>query len=352
MTLAYAYGGPPLRGVLKSVPEDFVVEETLSFGADGLGEHDLLRIEKRGANTEWVARGLARYARVSQVAVGFAGLKDRLAIARQHFTVQLPGRRVDWTGLDLPGVTVLEVKRHSRKLKRGALTGNGFELCLREVLGDRDQAEQRLQQLRQGGAPNYFGGQRFGHDGGNLDLARRVFAGERLERAERSFGLSAARSAIFNSVLDLRVRQQSWDRIIAGDLCNLAGRRAWFGPVEPDATLASRCASGDIHPTGPLWGSPPASATADCAAIEAQGAALWPEFAAGLVAMGMDSERRALRALPGFLDWTWDALAATDVAGATLRLRFALTPGAYATALIRELIEVEGEMPTGVDTPD
>lgn len=352
MSLEYAYGGPPLRGVLKSAPEDFVVEETLSFSADGLGEHDLLWIEKRGANTEWVARGLARFAKVPQVAVGFAGLKDRFAVTRQHFTVQLPGRSVDWSTLALPGVQVLSVGRHSRKLKRGALSGNGFALVLREVDGDREGAERVLQQLRTGGAPNYFGEQRFGHGGGNLDLARRLFAGERLERAERSFALSAARSAIFNSVLDRRVRAGSWNQVIDGELCNLAGKRAWFGPVTPDATLVERCAAGDIHPTGPLWGTPAAPVAADCAALEQECAETWSELTAGLAASAMESERRPLRAVPERLSWDWDVDAAAVGPPTLLRLRFALPPGAYATAMIRELIDVGGAMPPGADTPD
>jgi tRNA pseudouridine13 synthase len=351
VNLAFAHGGPVLRGVLKTTPEDFVVEETLSFSADGQGEHDLLCIEKRGANTEWVARGLARFAGVAKVAVGFAGLKDRHAVARQHFTVQLPGRQVDWSALALPGVRLISVARHSRKLKRGALTGNGFILGLRHIEGDRGQAEQRLQALKQGGAPNYFGLQRFGIEGGNLDLARRFFAGESLDRSERSFALSAARSAIFNSVLDARVRLGNWNQVIEGDLCNLAGRRAWFGPVEVDETLLRRCAEGDIHPTGPMWGTPPAPVAADCAAIEQQVADAWQDLSAGLVAAGLESERRALRVIPALLSWDWETVTdpGESAQGLLLRLRFALPPGAYATAFIRELIDVEGDIPVGAD---
>lgn len=354
MSLAYAHGGPVLRGVLKSIPEDFVVEETLGFTADGLGEHDLLYIEKRGANTEWVARGLARYAGVAKVAVGFAGLKDRHAVARQHFTVQLPGRQVDWTGLVLSGVRVLSVSRHSRKLKRGALTGNAFVLGLRDIQGDRTRAEQRLITLQQAGAPNYFGTQRFGHDGGNVALARRLFSGAHLDRTERGFALSAARSLIFNAVLDTRVRQGNWNRIIDGELCNLAGKRAWFGPVEVDETLSKRCLDIDIHPTGPLWGVPPAPVAGACAQLELGAAEQWPDLAEGLITAAVESERRALRVVPSPLNWSWEGDANDPAAAADslLRLRFALPPGAYATSFIRELIDVEGEIPAGAFTPE
>lgn len=348
MSLAHAHGGPALLGVAKLELEDFIVEESLGFVADGLGEHDLLLIEKRGANTEWVARGLARHAKVSQVAVGFAGLKDRQGITRQHFSVQLPGRTVDWSTLALPGVTVLAVQRHSRKLKRGALTGNRFVLCLRRLQGDRALAEQRLQALRTHGAPNYFGEQRFGHEGGNLSLARRLFAGESLGRSERSFALSAARSAIYNAILDQRVRAGSWDQPIDGDLMNLAGRRAFFGPISVDDTLIARCAAQDIHPTGVLWGQGAPQSGGACAQLECAVAAQFADFMAGLDAWAMEHDRRPLRMTAGEFSWVWRA-------DDELQLSFVLPAGAYATAFVREVVALSDALndeTSGVDPID
>ena len=74
-------------GVLRARPEDFEVDEILGFEASGEGPHALLSVRKRGANTEWVARELARTVGVKPFEVGFAGLKDRNAITTQHFTV-------------------------------------------------------------------------------------------------------------------------------------------------------------------------------------------------------------------------------------------------------------------------
>ncbi len=90
--LPYAFGEPPLTARLRAGPEDFQVEEILGYDADGAGEHALLWVEKRGANTDWVARELAKFAGVAQVAVGYAGLKDRHAVTRQTFSVQLAGK--------------------------------------------------------------------------------------------------------------------------------------------------------------------------------------------------------------------------------------------------------------------
>ena len=57
--LPHAHGAPPLAAVLKAAPEDFVVEEVLGFAPSGDGEHAFLVVEKRGANTEWVAKRIA-----------------------------------------------------------------------------------------------------------------------------------------------------------------------------------------------------------------------------------------------------------------------------------------------------
>src|SRR5262249_317226 len=163
------------------------------------GEHVLLWVEKRGANTDWVARELAKFAGVPAVAVGYAGLKDRHAVTRQTFSVQLAGRPgPDWSTFPHAEGKVLAATRHSRKLKRGALRGNRFVLTLRDVQGDRTAAEQVLQQIAARGVPNYFGEQRFGREGDNVLQARAMFGGRRVERDKRSFLLSAARAQIFN----------------------------------------------------------------------------------------------------------------------------------------------------------
>lgn len=329
--LPTAFGPPPLRGTTRQQDADFRVVEELGFEPSGAGEHALLQVEKQGANTEWVARQLARFAGVAPVGVGFAGLKDRHAVTQQAFTVHLPGRPdPDWGAAAIPGVRVLSATRHARKLPRGALRGNRFELVVREVAGDRDAAAARLAALAARGLPNAFGEQRFGRAGGNLDAARAMFAGRRVERAERSILLSAARSAVFNAVLGARLADGSWERLEEGDVAQLDGTGSVFGPVSPDAALAERCARLDIHPTGPLWGRGEPRTAGAVRARELAAAEALPDLAAGLVAAGLDQERRALRVAVRGLAHRWD--------GDTLHLAFSLPAGAYATALLRELL--------------
>lgn len=332
--LPRACGVPPLQARLRSTPEDFLVEEILGYDAEGAGEHALLWVEKRGANTDWVARELAKFAGVSPVAVGYAGMKDRHAVTRQTFSVQLAGKPdPDWSGFPHADVKVLAATRHSRKLKRGALRGNRFVLVLREVRGDRAAAEQVLQQIASRGVPNYYGEQRFGREGGNVAQARAMFAGRRVERDKRSFLLSAARSQIFNEVLATRVERGSWDTALEGEIWSLAGSRSWFGPEPFSDVLAGRLASGDIHPSGPLWGQGEPPSQGEAGALEREIGAANDDLAAGLAAARVDQERRPLRLLPKDLRWHW-------LGDDALELSFELPAGAYATVVVREVASI------------
>lgn len=332
-----AHGELVLTALFRDRPEDFVVEEIAGFEASGQGEHLLLTIEKRGLNTVEVTQRLARWAGVRDVAIGYAGLKDRQAVTRQRFTVHLPGRDApDITTLGDDRLRVLDATRHARKLPRGALAGNRFELVLREVAGDRDGIEQRLAAVAQLGVPNYFGEQRFGRAGDNVAQALAMFAGRRVRREERSLLLSAVRSEMFNRVLAERVRDGSWRTGLGGEVWMLDGRRSVFGPEPLTPELASRCESFDIHPTGPLWGRGALRTDAECRSLEERvlGEAEVEPLRAGVEAAGMEQERRALRMRPGAMTWEWST---DDV----LRVAFELPPGAYATTVLAELGTVE-----------
>jgi tRNA pseudouridine13 synthase len=298
-----------------------------------------LEVEKCGANTEWVARELARFAGVAPMAVGFAGLKDRHALTRQAFTVHLPGRPdPDWTSLAVEGVKILAATRHSRKLARGALSGNRFRLVVREVEGDLAGVPALLAKIERAGVPNRFGEQRFGREAGNLTAALAMFSGRRVGKAERGRLLSTARSAIFNAVLDARVLGGSWNRCLDGDVFQIDGSGSIFGPEPLDDALTARVAAMGIHPTGPLWGRGEPRVSGEVAALEAAvanepGLAL---LAQGLKAAGVEAARRSLRVRVGGLAFSW-------LDGRTLELRFELPAGAYATMVAAELADFDFE---------
>lgn len=331
--LPYAHGGPSITAALRAEPADFRVDEILGFEPAGEGEHAFLTVEKTGANTEWVARQLAVVAGVAPLAVGFAGLKDRHAVTRQTFTVQLPGRTdPDWGALAIPGVRVLAATRHNRKLKRGAHRGNRFRIRLRNVRGALERIEAGLAAIGALGVPNYFGEQRFGRDGGNLALAEALFAGQRLARPQRGFALSAARSEVFNALLAARVADASWNRALDGEVWMLGGSHSVFGPEPFSDDLAVRLATFDIHPTGPLWGRGELRSSGAVRELEQAIAARHASLAQGLEKAGMEQERRALRL-------TVTGLEHESPSANELVIAFELGTGAFATSVLRELCE-------------
>lgn len=331
--LAPALGAPVLTARLRSTADDFFVEEIAGFTASGAGEHLLLTVEKRGMNTVFAAKQIAQWAGVDASAIGYAGLKDRHAVTRQRFSVWLPKKVApDVAALATEDLKVLDHAWHARKLPRGALAGNRFVLTLRELVGERAAIEARLQAIAARGVPNYFGEQRFGRKGDNVQQAVAMFAGRRVKREERSLLLSAARSELFNRVLSARVEAATWDTALEGEVWMLDGSHSVFGPEAFTPELQARLHAFDIHPTGPLWGAGELRSSGEAQVVEL--AALQGDTAtrlrAGLERAGLKQERRALRLRPDALAWTW-------LDQSSLQLTFALPAGCYATTVLQAL---------------
>ena len=336
--------GPVLgSGVLRAHPEDFLVEEELGFAPAGTGQHVLLKVRKRDANTQWVARELAKVCGCRPMDVGYAGLKDRHAVAIQWFSVPRPPRRTgawpqtpDGTWPRTAEFEVLEAHAHTRKLPRGALAGNSFTIRIREVsAGDLTE---RIRLVSERGVPNYFGPQRFGREGSNL---LRINAGlGALRPQERGFVLSAARSLIFNAVLAERVRDGSWEHLQPGDVANLDGSGSVFRVDAVDATLRERCERLDIHPTGPMWGRGQLTSQGRTAEVESKVAAQLPAAVELLEQARMEQERRSLRMAVRNVSWTQES-------ATTVVLCFRLSRGSFATTVLREILDVSGATEEG-----
>ncbi|MFN3862503.1 MAG: tRNA pseudouridine(13) synthase TruD [Roseateles sp.] len=307
----HAYPASGASATLKAHNEDFVVTELPLQLPSGAGEHLWLHVEKNGANTAFVAQRLAEAAGVRDWDVGYAGLKDRYAITRQWFSLYLPkGETPDLTALQHAEFKVLSQSRHVKKLRPGDLRGNAFRIVLRDVAGDRAAIEAKLQAVAAQGVPNYFGAQRFGHDGGNVEQGRRMLAREIRVRNPKKKGiyLSAVRSFVFNEVLALRIQQGLWGQTLPGDVLDDAGL-----------------------PTGPLWGRGRVSSTDAAQALELGVAERHAALCDGMEHAGLEQERRALVARPADLRWEWPQ-------ADQLVLTFALSAGNYATAVLDEIL--------------
>ncbi|MGA9573273.1 MAG: tRNA pseudouridine(13) synthase TruD [Lysobacterales bacterium] len=328
-------GAPQAGGIIRSRPGDFVVEEIPRVLPEGHGSHLWLWVEKRAANTEWVARELARVAGCAPRDVGYAGLKDRHAITRQWFSV--PATDVSCEMLENAGIEdtrILESRRHTRKLKRGTLDGNRFQLRIRQFKGDEAQVHTRLEKILASGVPNYFGPQRFGNRGQNVEQGFRLLQEKRrLPHHKKSIYLSAIRSFLFNHVLAERVRRGDWHTIIAGDLAMLDGTQSIFPCEKPGMDIEDRVRRHDIHPTGPMPGEKGTQPTGLTAELEQAVLANWPQLTELLIAQRVRADRRSLRLYPAALEWEFE--------GNDLTLAFVLPPGSYATTVLREILVFE-----------
>jgi tRNA pseudouridine13 synthase len=330
----YVYGSPSGQGKIRSYPEDFIVKENLAFEPSGAGEHVFLQIEKTGENTDYVARQLARFANVRQRDVSFAGIKDRHAVTTQWFSVWLPGKAdPDWKEFETANMKVVQTLRHARKLKRGVLSGNSFKLIIRDWQGDKDKTIQQLEAIKINGIPNYYGSQRFGHEGQNVNKALAMFDGAKVGREQRSLYLSAARSYLFNQILAYRVTRKNWNQSVAGDTYMFDLSHSCFKSELPDAEIILRLEAKEIHPTGVLWGRGEADVSVETLSIEQGIIDAYPKLAQGLIDCSVDRDRRALRVNVQDLNWQF-------VNDTTLEVGFTLPAGSYATSVLREIIEL------------
>jgi len=218
--------------------------------------------------------------------------------------------------------------RHHKKLRRGIHEANRFVIRLRQVQGDREAMESRLQQVVEQGVPNYFGEQRFGINGGNLLEADRLLAeqyGSNRQRGRRKQGsskggspkgglyLSAARSYLFNLVLAERIRQGCWVSSLEGE----------------------------EKPTGPLWGRGRSGEPAPVREIEEAVLSLWQDWMNSMEFSGLQQERRSLVLHPEGLSWQWFTSEEGGNDYMDLKLSFALPSGGYATSVLRELTQLQ-----------
>tara|TARA_R110000868_G_scaffold76105_1_gene219191 strand:+ start:444 stop:1493 length:1050 start_codon:yes stop_codon:yes gene_type:complete len=335
----YLATAPRATGHLKVEMADFQVSEKLGYEPCGQGEHIYLWVRKTGLNTAYLAEQIAKFARVSARDVTYAGRKDKYAITEQWFSVHKPGKaEYDWATLNVEGAEVLKAIRHDKKLRTGVLKGNNFCITIRNLV-DTSEIESRLTTLAAQGVPNYYGAQRFGDSrydarGGNLVLAEKMLGGEEIRnRNKRSMAISALRSWLFNEFVSRRIADGLFTQPMAGDVMLLAGSASFFCAADIDDTINQRLKSRDIQLSVPLWGQGQLASQTQALDYESKNASEYSSVTSALEKLGLKQERRALRLLPENMTWTL-----TDE---QLVLNFDLPAGAFATSVIREVVDIQ-----------
>ena len=333
LELAYLKTAPKQTALLKAECADFVVKENLGYSMAGEGEFVAVRVRKTDANTLFVGEKLAQFAGISARNMSYAGLKDRRAVTEQWFSLQMPGKTTpDFGDFQLEGIEILEVTRHNRKIRTGSLDGNYFDILLRNAI-ENDDLKVRLENLSKFGFPNYFTEQRFGRDGHNLTQALRWAKGEIQvkDRKKGSFYLSAARSEVFNLVVSERLKQGVANRVLPNDIVQLSGSHSWFVADEKEDlnVLQLRLEQGDLQLTAPLIGE---TAQPACS-LENDIVQQHQDIVNLMKQECLKPARRPLLMKPKDFNWQFEETG--------LRLKFYLPAGSYATALVRELVNIE-----------
>jgi len=334
-----AYPETNAHGILKLTPEDFQVDEIPLMSPKGEGEHIYLHIKKREVNTHWVARLLSEEFGVKEHDISYAGQKDRYAVTTQWFSIYAPKieRVLEARPFPEEDIEILVQTRHTKKLRRGDLIGNRFNIVLRNIKSSetsdslpatdaaslQETIENNLQKIKLNGVPNYFGLQRFGRGGGNMDQALAMLTGQRREKNRQKKGiyLSAARSYIFNQVLAARIEQGLWGQAMAGDIDVSANETQ-------DANKA----------TAPMWGRGRLNSHTETLALEQAISEPLQDLCNGMEHAGLNQERREIVSSIENMQWQW--LENSD-SSADLNISFALASGHYATSVLQEFMQVE-----------
>jgi tRNA pseudouridine13 synthase len=338
--------------IIRQTPQDFRVEEIPAYEPSGQGEHAVVTFRKIGLTTLDAVRSLARALGVDPRGAGFAGMKDRHAVTVQAASFPL-ARTVDLAravaAIALPHIEILDARRTDHKLKPGHLRGNRFAITLRGLDAAAIEGMERgFDALATRGMPNAFGPQRFGRDGSNPERALAWLRGQARpprSRAEQRLLFSAVQSRLFNEVLERRVADGTWTRVLPGDLAKKHDTGGLFavpleGPELDDAVR--RAEAGGICATGPLFGPRMTWPRGEVAELERQvlERTLGPaEGLAPFAPLGQGTRRPLVLRLS-------EPRTASDVEGGYLTLGFVLPKGGYATTVLSQLcrpIDAQGQ---------
>lgn len=335
----HLYGEVKAEADFKVNPEDFVVTEQLSFEPCGEGEHLFLLIEKRQLNTQQVCEYLAKFFSKRLRDIGYAGLKDKQSVSRQWFSVQMNVlAQPDLSSLQADGIKLVKHVRHNKKLKIGALTANHFDIRLGNV-SDKAWLLDRLK-LVKSGVPNYFGEQRFGFKGNNLNWTDRMADGEVIKNKKiRGFALSASRSYLFNEVVSRRIESGVFTQPQAGDVFMLSGSNSYFSEAISEQ-IETRLLQRDIQISAPLFGQGDLVSSAHTGELENEVASRFNHWLKMLADNGLKQERRSIGLIPAKMTWQENE--------ADVHLSFDLPTGCFATSVLRECVKIR-ELATDED---
>jgi len=133
---------------IKSIPEDFIVEEIPLIKFDDKGKYTYFLLKKTNYNTEKVIQKLSRYFKIPRKKFCYAGNKDKKAVTKQYCSVK--GKIKD---VEFADINIKVIGYGDEPISLGALKGNKFTITVRNITKLPDKTDFII---------NYFDEQRFG----------------------------------------------------------------------------------------------------------------------------------------------------------------------------------------------
>jgi tRNA pseudouridine13 synthase len=316
------------------------------------GEHLILKIRKKDLTTWELIDILSNFLGVKSREFGYAGLKDKDGMTIQHISIHKKFEKKLST-FKHPKIKILEKTYHNNKIKIGHLKGNNFFIRLKKVNPvTANIINSILKKISKDGIPNYFGAQRFGVDGNNYELGKKVANGEHhiKDRKKEKFLISAYQSYLFNRWLSKRVEISKMINTLSIDeISTHYGYSKENSKIYKNQKQFFKVLEGDVmhhYPYGKIF-------LAQDVASEAEKFARFDRVPTGLLVgkkvMLSDSDARDIEKeyddyilSNGTRRFAW--ISVDEIEGkyrkeeAWYELSFTLPKGSYATVLLEELL--------------
>jgi len=186
-----------LEGITRSIPEDFIVEEVWPSRICGIRYSFLNRLRDRlfsahQERKEYLHFTLVKYnwdtiralncirkkIGVSLKRFGIAGMKDKRALTAQRVSLW-KGRAAALARLKLPDMTLKDFAYADERINLGTAVGNSFTVTIRDISNKREEIFETLSLFQyiatSQGLPNYYGPQRLS---GNVEVGRAMKSGD------------------------------------------------------------------------------------------------------------------------------------------------------------------------------
>ena len=326
-----------IGGKIRKTLDSFVVEEIPLYEPIGKGEHLYINITKEGFTTREIQEKLAKFFDISINSVSFAGMKDKNARTTQTFSAHLVKIDENLENIakienNLP-IKVNWVKPHKNKIKIGHLLGNKFTIKITDLKISQDEALERskkiIEEIKRHGLPNFFGPQRFGIQGKNIERGLKIIQGSKFNGSKwkKRLLVSSFQSYLCNLYLFRRIETGNFKKILKGDIAKKYDTGGLF-EVEYLSKEQKRYENHEISFTAPIYGSKMWNAKGPSEELERK---VLEEFDLNIEDFHQRGTRRLGRLLVPSIN--------VKKSSSGLILNFSLPKGAFATIVLREIMK-------------